>query len=203
MNWKDKILPTVFELYMKYGIKSISMDDISRALGISKKSLYEVIENKSELVHQIVHFHIDNERKETQEIIEKSSNAIEAMFFTTRHVLKYMRKMSPSLLFDLKKYYPEVWNIIEESHFGYIKEVIQNNMIRGQSEGLYRNDFNPEIIAKLYISNALTVTNTEIFPLDQYDRAQLFEELINYHLQSITTDDGKETLKTLKLKQID
>ncbi len=203
MNWKDKILPIVFELYMKYGIKSISMDDISRALGISKKSLYEVIKGKDELVHQIVHFHISNERKETQVIIEKSSNAIEVMFLTTRHVLKYMRKMSPSLLFDLKKYYPEVWNTIEESHFGYIKEVIQNNMIRGQSEGLYRIDFNPEIIAKLYISNALTVTNTEIFPLDQYDRVQLFEELINYHLQGITTDVGKETLKTLKLKQID
>ncbi len=203
MNWKDKILPTVFELYMKYGIKSISMDDVSRALGISKKSLYEVIEGKDELVEQIVNFHIENERKETQVIIEKSSNAIEAMFFTTQHVLKYMRKMSPSLLFDLKKYYPKVWEIIENSHFGYIKDVIYNNMKRGQEEGLYRNDFNPEIIAKLYISNALTVTNTEIFPLDRYDRVQLFEELINYHLQSITTNAGKETLKTLTLKQID
>lgn len=194
MNWKDKILPETLDLFLKYGIKSISMDDVSRTLGISKKSLYEFIDTKEDLIATVVNFHIQNDQKATQDILSESTNAVEGMIYTTRHVLKFMRKMSPSLLYDLKKYYPDIWKSIEVSHFNYIKQVIYTNLLRGQNEGLYRTGFNADIISQLYISKALTITNTDIFPLDKYDRVNLFEELVNYHLYGIITAKGLDVL---------
>lgn len=202
MNWKDKILPETLDLFLKYGIKSISMDDVSRTLGISKKSLYEFIDTKENLISTVVNHHIRNEQKATEDILAQSGNAVEEMIYTTRHVLKFMRKMSPSLLYDLKKYYPDIWKNIEVAHFQYIKKVIHTNLLRGQEEGLYRTDFNPDMISQLYISMSLTITNTDVFPLDTYDRVALFRELIHYHLHGIMTDKGKDILRQTNMKTL-
>ena len=202
MNWKDKILPETLELFLKYGIKSISMDDVSRALGISKKSLYEYIDTKDNLIDTVVKYHIEKEQEATEKILTESSNAVEEMIHTTRHVLKFMRKMSPSLLFDLKKYYPDIWQNIEVAHFNYIRSGIYTNLVRGQKEGLYRTAFNPDIISQLYISMAINMTNTDIFPLDKHDRASLFKELIHYHLHGIMTEKGLTILNKTDLSSL-
>jgi AcrR family transcriptional regulator len=190
MNIKDTLISAAFELFLKYGIKSVSMDDISKKVGMSKKTIYHFIQNKDELVSDVLDKRLKKDECTVEEILKNSENAIAEMVNVTRHILAFIRGMTPSILHDLKKYHPKAWEIIETRHFLFIENTIYNNLIRGQNEGLYRADFDPTIISKLYVSKSTALTDEDKFPLDQFDRIKLFKEMIMYHLSGIASEEG-------------
>lgn len=198
MNIKDKLLLSAFDLFMKYGIKSVSMDDICRTLGVSKKTVYNVIANKKDLIDQILKAHLARDQKQINDIVDNATHAIDAMEKIGKHVLQFLRAMTPSLIYDLQKYYPESWSMIEEQHYGFIYETIKGNLIRGQQEGLYLNDFDSNIIARLYVEKTHCIADDETFPLVTYTRPQLFEELFMYHMRGITSKKGKAMLDNIR-----
>ena len=124
MGEKSKILDSATELFMKYGVKSVSMDDISRGLGVSKKTIYTFIENKKDLIFQVVGQFITADEIAIQQLRLDAVDAIDEMILIAKHVLQFLRKVKPSLAYDLKKYYPESWQTIEVEHFDYIKKHI-------------------------------------------------------------------------------
>jgi AcrR family transcriptional regulator len=143
MNVKENLVSTAFDLFLKYGIKSVSMDDISRKLGISKKTIYSVINTKDELIDDVLISHLQKDKCDIKSILDQSHDAIDEMVRITRHILTFISSMTPSIIYDLKKYHPQAWNKIEKEHFSFIQQTIYNNLIRGQKEGLYRMDFDP------------------------------------------------------------
>lgn len=199
MNIKDTLLSTTFELFLKYGIKSVSMDDISKKLGISKKTIYNFVATKEDLVAHILENHITKDEAEILLILKESDDAIEEMVNITKHVLKFLRKMTPSLIYDLKKYHNASWEKIENHHFAFIQDVIRKNILRGQSEGLYRDDINPEIIAKLYVSKSNCIVDEESFPLTDFNRIDLFKQMIFYHLYGIVSQKGRNKLINISI----
>ena len=104
--------------------------------------------------------------------------------------------MKPSIIFDLQKYYPDSWSMVQEKHFGYIRKVMERNIKRGKKEKLYRRDVNPEIIAKVYTNNSFTIADEIAFPLDKYSKDELFSEFAMYHLHGIVSTTGLEKLST-------
>ncbi len=200
MEMNDKIYYGVVELFMQYGIKSVSMDDIASKLGISKKTIYNYIENKNDLVNKIISRYTREDEEIFQSMAQTSENAIDEMINISRHVLKFLRSMKPSLIYDLKKYYRESWNLIEMEHFSFIKETIKENIERGIKEGLYRKNINAEIIARFYSQLAQGVSDENIFPLNEFTRVELFEENVCYHMHGIVNDAGRIKIKNMELK---
>lgn len=196
----NKIYNGVVELFMQYGIKSVSMDDIAGKLGISKKTIYNYIENKNDLVQKIIARYIREDEEVFMLMAQNSENAIEEMINISRHVLKFLRSMKPSLIYDLKKYYRESWNLVEKEHFLFIKETIKKNIERGIKEGLYRKNTNAEIIARFYSQLAQGVSDEKTFPLNEFSRAELFEENVCYHMHGIVNESGREKIKSMELK---
>ena len=170
------------------------MDDISKKLGISKKTIYTFIENKESLINEVVEKHIAKDQEAIKNILSNSSDAIDEMVNITKHVLVFLRHMTPSLLYDLKKYHPNAWRKIESQHFSFIEDVINKNLIRGQKEGLYRKSIDPQIISKLYVHNSKSITEEDNFPLEKFNRVTLFQEMITYHLYGIISDSSRERL---------
>lgn len=117
----------------------------------------------------------------------------------TRHILAFISSMTPSIIYDLKKYHPQAWNKIEKEHFSFIQQTIYNNLIRGQKEGLYRKDFDPHIIAMLYVNKSHAIVDEERFPLDSFDKIKLVKEMIFYHLHGIVSDKGKEIIVKINI----
>jgi TetR/AcrR family transcriptional regulator, cholesterol catabolism regulator len=191
MNVKDTLLNETFELFLKYGIKSVSMDDICKKLGISKKTIYQQISNKEELVSEVFGRHLEDDETQIKYILEQSVDAVDEMVKITLHVLAFLRSMKPSLLYDLKKYHSTSWEIIEKRHFSFIEVTILNNLIRGQKEGVYRKDFNPSIISKLYVNKSNCIVDEDVFPFQTFDRTLLFKETITYHLYGIVSEQGR------------
>lgn len=188
------------DLIMKYGIRSVSMDDIAKACGISKKTIYQSFENKESLIEQIINDHIDEEREIIAEAHDKTDNALDAMILVARHIITFLREMKPSLIFDLKKYYPKLWKLIEEKHFHFIYETIKGNIEQGVREGYYASDINPDIIAKLYMQQSLSITNEDFFPLSDYQRSELFRNLVLYHIRGIMSEKGMDSLKNIEIE---
>jgi len=163
-----KILASARDLYMKYGIKSITMDDVARELAISKKTLYQYVTDKDDLVGKV----IDNEILIRQEEICKcfriGYNAIEELFEISIFMNNLMRNQNPATQYDLKKYYPEHYQKTEKARREGIYEYIHLNLKKGIKEGLYRDDMNKEVIAKLYLWRAENVHLDDLFTKEEF-----------------------------------
>jgi hypothetical protein len=196
------ILHKVRELYMKYGIKSITMDDVARELSISKKTLYQYVTDKDDLVGKF----IDNEIFMRQEEICKcfgiGYNAIEELFEISIFMNKMMKDQNPATEYDLKKYYPVHYQKTVKARREGIYEYILLNLKKGIKEGLYREEMNKEIIAKLYLSRIEDSQLNEMFTKEEFTSLRLFVEILTYHVRGIATDKGIIVLEN-KIKEIE
>ena len=195
MNYRENILNKTFDLVMKYGIKSVSMDDISRSIGISKKTIYQYFENKRALIAEVIDDHIEKDEKDIQEIVANSKNAIHEIIEIARHILSFLKGMSPSMIYDTQKYYPRQWEKVERQHFSFFHDIIKSNIERGQKEGLYNEDVNAEIIAKLYIKQSLAISDESTFSSVEYPRSELYKTLITYHIRGLLTTKGRKKVQ--------
>ena len=186
----NRVLEKAENLFLRYGIKSVSMDDIARELGISKKTLYKTIENKKNLLMQVMNAHIQAELEEMVKIRTEAKDAIDEMLRVTQYVIPTLRKMTPTLIYDMQKYYQEAWNLMETYHNEHIYQEIKSNIERGIKEGVYRDDIDPDIIAKLYVGKSILIIDESLFPLKDYNKENLFKEYIKYHVRGIASTKG-------------
>ena len=196
------ILFKVRGLYIKYGIKSITMDDVASELGISKKTLYQFVTDKDDLVGKF----IDNEIALRQEEICKcfgiGFNAIEELFEISIFMNKLMHDQNPTTEYDLKKYYPQHYQKTVKARREGIYNYILLNLKKGVKEGLYRKDMNKEIIAKLYLSRSENTNLNELFTVEEFTSIKLFMELLTYHVRGIATEKGIIVLEK-KVKELE
>ncbi len=195
LDTETKILAAIERLFMRYGIKSVTMDDISKKLGISKKTLYQQVDNKADLIHKIMHQHIAAEMEEMERIRSRSKDAIDEMLGVSRYVTQMLREISPATIHDLQKHYPDAWQLMESLHQQHFYDFIKTNMEQGIREGLYRSDFDPDIIAKLYVAKTMLVVDQDIFPLRNYNKEKLFEAFIEYHIHGVASTKGLKKLE--------
>lgn len=190
MDTKTEILVQTFALTMKYGIKSVSMDDIARQLGMSKKTIYQHFENKKALVQHMVEMRIAEDEAEISVIIAESKDAIDEMVGIARHMLTFLRGMSPSLIYDMQKYYPAQWQMVDRHHHDFLYGIVQKNIERGKAEGLYLDRLNADVLARLYGNMCQCITDEDYFPLRDYSKSELYADLVSYHMRGIVSPKG-------------
>jgi AcrR family transcriptional regulator len=188
------ILEKVRCLYLKYGIKSITMDDVARELGISKKTLYQYVVDKTDLVAKVLDIEISKRAGDFDITNCKGVNAIDEMIMVNFHVIKMLKEYNPSTAYDLKKYYPDLYKKFYELRHQKMYEWILNNLIRGKSENLYRKEINEEIIAKLYVYRNEVIIENDQFDLNEYTSPKFFREVLIYHIRGIATEKGNKVL---------
>ena len=105
----ENLIQQIFNLFMRNGIKSMTMDDIARELSISKKTIYKYFDDKSDLVNQVMQFHLDNDKRLVAEFSKNDFNAIDQMFEIAKNTTRNIKEIHPSSYFDLQKYYPLAW----------------------------------------------------------------------------------------------
>jgi TetR/AcrR family transcriptional regulator, cholesterol catabolism regulator len=196
------ILQKVRCLYMKYGIKSVTMDDIARELGISKKTLYQYVNDKNELVAKVVDMEISEKNKLLCATENTNLNAIEDIFEVHRMVQQMIKDYNPATEYDLRKYYPELYAQINKVRRERIYKNVIENLKKGKSEGLYRTDFDEELIAKVQLSRIEATFDDKVFTHDELLSPRLFKEIFIYHIRGIANEKGLAVLEE-KLKNLD
>jgi hypothetical protein len=196
------ILLKVRELYTKYGIKSITMDDVAAELGISKKTLYQYVTDKDDLVGKFIDSEIILRQEEICKCFSSDFNAIEELFEISVFMNRLMKDQNPATEHDLKKYYPHHYYKTVKTRRDRIFNYILLNLKKGKEEGLYRKELNDEIIAKLYLSRVENIHVNDLFTVEEFTSMKLFLELLMYHIRGIATEKGIIVLEK-KMKELE
>lgn len=192
MKIEEKIISGAAELFHKYGIRSVSMDDIARHLSVSKKTIYQYYKDKNEIVNLSLKLHMDMNKMEYDEIFVDSSNAIEELANVSKCMRKGFTDMNPSLLYDLQKYHPKSWKLWMDFKNEYIKNQVQENLHKGIKEGYYRKEINPEVLARLRVEQVQLAFDESVFPKSQFNFKELQLMFFDHFVHGIVTPKGKE-----------
>ncbi len=187
---QEKWLKRVEELFFKLGIKSLTMDDVARELGISKKTLYSFVENKDDLVAKVMERHMAEQCQVDEALHAAASDAVDEMVRIIQQIITDFGKMKPNVVHEMQKYHRDVWNKINDFQQNYILNVARQNLEWGRREGLYRTEFDLETAARFYIAGAMAIFDDRYFPKPPYNYDFLFKEYITNYLHSIVSDKG-------------
>lgn len=196
---KQQLIKKAENLFLRYGIRSVSMDDIARELGVSKKTLYLHIENKTDLVEQVFDGRFGEEKEVLEYLEQQDYSAIEGLMRFVKYMIDRLRIMSPSFRYDLEKYYPSVYNKMTNCHASFFLDHMITNIIKGKEEGLYRTDVDEQVVARFFMVMGDAMGHDELFPIKDYPLGELVAKLFEYHLYGVVSPKGlKEFLRLLE-----
>jgi AcrR family transcriptional regulator len=198
LDTKDRIREQAKNLFMKYGIRSVSMDDIAVGLGISKKTIYQWFKDKDELVDAIVDDDINDIQRDCQQCIQESDNAIQEVFLNIDTMIVHLRNMNPTILYDLHKFHFQSFRKFMDHKNTYLREIISGNLERGIREGLYREDLNVAVLSRYRLEAMMIAFNQDVFPATEYNLVDVTMALIENFLYGLVTPEGYQLIHTIK-----
>ena len=191
---KELILEKTRELFLTIGFKSVTMDHIANEMGISKKTIYNFFENKTELVKEVTSYMFNSITKGITEIKKTSDNPISEIYDINLFLIKYLKKESVSPLYQLEKYYPLIHKEINKKQFDFITTSTTGSLKNGIKLGLFRKDIKIDFISRLYFKGMIGIRDLDTFPTKLYDPVNLKIDFIEYHLRAIVTEKGLKKL---------
>jgi len=190
---KEKILQTAETLFMRYGIKSVTMDDLAKELAISKKTIYQFFKDKNEVVCLTTRAHLEKEQRDISDIHSQAENAIQEIYLISKIFRQRVLGLNPSLLFDLERYHPEAWAIFQEYREVFMSQ-LRETLQRGQEEGYFRAEIDVDVMAVLRLHEIQVSFDPRIFSPNHFDYKQVQMALTDHFVNGITTQKGKQLL---------
>ncbi len=183
------ILQTSAKLFKKYGIRSISMDDIAKEMGMSKKTLYQYVENKPDLIEKLLSHHVDDSQACIVEDGE-GLNAIDILLRVSMKVSEEMKDFNPVVAFDLEKFYPALYRSFVSAKREHVYKHIKENLDQGIKEGIYRSDIDADLVAKLYVQKLRDVHDPEFLSSVEFSQEKVFQVMFENHIGGISNAEG-------------
>ncbi len=186
----ERILSESLRLFKKNGIRSVSMDDVSKELGMSKKTIYQFFANKAELVENVLnHMHA----KESVQCFgegESTMNAIDVLLAVSKNVSVQLKDMNPINAYELQKYYPSIYREFVIRKRDHVFEQVKQNFAQGIAEGIYRNDLDIDLVARLYIQKLVDVHDPEFLSSVNFGFEKVFLVMFDNHIRGIANAEG-------------
>lgn len=190
-NIKDKILNGTEQLFMRYGVRSISMDDIARHLSVSKKTLYQHFADKDDLVLSITRNLLQTNYQECEAIRLAATNPVEELARISVWMKKSMEEINPTMLFDLQKFHPKAWSTWLDFKTKLIREEVIPNLIAGMEAG-YIRPVNKEIMGILRVEFVQAAFNQDVFPREKYNLAEVQSQIFDLFVFGLVTEKGRK-----------
>lgn len=195
MEAKERIAVKAEELFMQFGIRSVSMDDIANNLGMSKKTLYQYYADKDELVEAVVNTHINEVEGDCMTCRKEAKDAIHEIFLTMEHIMAEFSNMNPMLLYDLEKFHFKAYNRFKDYKDKFLLQIIRNNIEWGIKDELYREDLNIDVLSKYRIESIMIPFNVAVFPPGKYNLGKTSEIMIENFTYGLATIKGHKLIQ--------
>jgi AcrR family transcriptional regulator len=202
MEVKDRILSKAADLFCRYGIRTITMDEIASQLGISKKTIYQFFTDKDDMVSAVIEQEIQRNEMECGYFRDAAADAVHQIFLALESLEEMLKYTNPLMLYDLEKHHPASFQKLREYKYRFLYEVIVDNLQWGINTGLYRADIDKDIVAKARIEAAFLVFNPDVFPHSRYRISEVNFELAMLFLHGIATEKGKQLISTYTAERI-
>jgi TetR/AcrR family transcriptional regulator, cholesterol catabolism regulator len=190
MEIKERILNKATEMCFKYGIRSVTMDDIAKELGISKKTIYQNFEDKDEIIYQVMQTEMEKDKCEWADLTKISKSILDKMRNTLDLMRKTMEGMNPAIMFDIKRYHPRAWSLFLNYKNNFILETVTKDLNEGIKEGIFRSDLNVELMAKYRLEQVEIGFDTEAFPTNKFSMVEVQTTLMDHFIRGILTEKG-------------
>ena len=194
MEIKDRILNHAQQLFMRNGIKSVSMDDIAADLAMSKKTLYKWFENKDQIVEASMSRHLDGTQNECKAMINASSSAIDELFQMLTWIKQEFGNVHPSIFYDLRKFHPATWQLWQAHKHEFILSQIKDNLRRGIEEGLFQSDLDMEVLARLRLAQIELQFDPDLFPPREFANERVSAALLEHFMLGVATIKGHKLI---------
>ncbi len=202
MEALDKILSSSIELFTQYGFKTITMDDIARRAGISKKTLYQHFANKHEVVSETMTWYKNNTTANCECMLQDAENALEAMVKILAFFDGIYKRINPMAMFEMQRFFPEAYKKFREQLLERDVTMVRDNILQGIKEGFYRPDLNAELLARFRIETGLMMLQPTLMVNERSELMSVALELGEHFMYGIMTPTGIEQYKTYKEKYI-
>ena len=200
MEEKTNFLSKATQLFIENGAKSVTMDEIAKEFGISKKTLYQKYKNKEELLEEVLKYKLQEVIERLKYLDENIDNAVARMYCRDEEIDKVSHSNNNILIRQLLKYYPAIFHKHMLNFSTKFSEVLVHNIEKGRKQGLYREDFDPELYAKIFFQLVMSYDSSPYFDVELIERENFMQETMFFYLNAITNEKGKEVLKNLKQK---
>lgn len=197
METKQRIISEACTLFFSNGIRSVTMDDIAKHIGISKRTIYDNFNDKDELVRAVLEFHKEKMIEFRSDVIKKSNNFFEIIFTVLYFSINHFGKIHQSLFYDIKKYHSKIWDDLNSSEDKESLEMTIELLKQGQSQELIRDDINVEIVSIILNYQLKTISNEEVFSTDKFSKADVFKNIIVNFARGIASEKGIKIIDKL------
>ena len=194
MDIKERITSTTHDLFMRYGIRSVSMDDISLQLGMSKKTLYQYYADKDELVDAVLAMEVNRGQHDCANCSVTARDAVDEIFLTMEMILEQFRSMNPIVMHDMQKFHFSAFQKFMKYKNEFIYDVIRKNIERGIQEELFRPEINADVLSKFRNESMMLAFNMDVFPPRKYNIAEVTMEIIEHYLYGLSTLKGHKLI---------
>lgn len=198
METKERIIAQTHDLFMRYGIRSVSMDDIAYHLGISKKTIYQYYEDKDALVEGVLDIELKRNFEDCERNKLNKQNSIHEFFLSMDAMKEMFKQLNPTIIHDIQKYHPKCFRKLNQHKQDFFYNIIKDNLELGIKEDLYRPEINIDILTKFHLETFFITTNSEIFPVSKYNLTIVSQEILENFLYGIATTKGIEKIDQYK-----
>lgn len=202
MEVRDRIVKKAHELFMRYGIRSVSMDEVASQLGMSKKTIYQFYTDKDSLVEDVIDIELYESECTCANHKAHSINAIDEIFMAMDMMQELLSRMNPNVIFDMEKYHPNAFKKYSEFKNKFLYAIIRQNLEKGKEEGLYRAEVNTEIMTRFRLASTFLVFNHELFPLGKHSLAAVIIETTDNFLCGLATSKGQKLIQKYKQQRL-
>lgn len=196
-NMKHKILEKATDMFLNYGFKSVTMDDLANGMGISKKTIYSHFENKTHLVEESTSNLFCNISEGIDYICSLNKNPIEELYEIKKFVMVHLKNEKSSPQYQLQKYYPKIHESLKLRQFEVMQECVLDNLKKGLELGIYRENLNIDFVSRIYFTGVINIKDQKFFPVEKFPITELMDNYLEYHLRGIVTPKGRKILNSI------
>ena len=196
---QERILVKADEQFRKFGIRSVTMDEIALQSGISKKTIYQYFKDKNELVDAVMMTHFNENHDKCKACCKNSVNAIDEIFMLMKSIGEDFRTINPIILLEMKKFHNKTFEKFQTHLDENITQMVLQNLERGIKEGLYRKNLDKEIIARFRMASIWMLFDQHIFPYPKFELSKVFTEILRLFLYGLVSPKGYELIEKYQI----
>jgi AcrR family transcriptional regulator len=198
MEPQEKILKASLGLFFKYGIKHITMDDIAKELGMSKKTIYQFYKEKDDLVNQLCNIELLEQERQFDEMNKSAKDPIHEIMLISEKMMAMMQNINPMFFLDLQKFYPTEFQRFQSFKENFAYRNVLTNIKKGIEVGVYRADLDAEFVSRLRIAQIDMLMFGNYFSFEKISFAKTHALVLDIFVFGICTIKGHKLFNNYK-----
>lgn len=198
MEPQEKILKAALSMFFRYGIKHVTMDDIARELGMSKKTIYQFYKEKDDLVNQLCDTELHVQEKMFDDISNAAKDSIHEIMLISMRMKEMMQSINPLFFMDMQKFYPAAFKRFQKFKEDCAYKNVYNNIKRGMELGIYRPDLDADFASRYRLLQIDMMMFGNHFNYDRVSLTQTNELLLEMFVYGICTVKGHKLVNNYK-----